>query len=433
MASVSLLAVLFIIKVFTYSTHMNHHPKKMNSDICSVHHPFDELPEDLKIEILRRLPTNSVAGFACVSKSWLRLITTYCFPKITTPSRLTFVGFFNVEHTEQTPSHLIYCLPHMMAFLPLPERGFFDALQLRINHQISCLDCCNGLLLFCHPINTYAAAAKLERLYSYCVINFFTYQRASIRKPVKSAFPMDAALAYDPSKSSFYRVVEFDQGARCLNVFNSETRRWKKLQFLLESYVTEAEWIQKQSVFFQGAIYKLSTSGHLLRFVVDQEVSLKDQAQAINLPDVAKKPCPKGYRLGLSNGQIHFMVFDAEFHLCIWVLSTDTYEWSLRCRLSSSQERYDFKNSFCWPLGFHPYYDIVYVGSNSQGLKSSTVMQIKFGNCVGPENHYSQQALVYKHNGITRLINWQNSITFPLSKCPVPFANGMAAHSTDGA
>ena len=66
--------------------------RKEKNDICNGRQLFDELPEDLNIDILRRLPTQTVAGFACVSKSWLRLITTYCFPKTTTNSNLLFAG-----------------------------------------------------------------------------------------------------------------------------------------------------------------------------------------------------------------------------------------------------------------------------------------------------------------------------------------------------
>ena len=244
--------------------------------------------------------------------------------------------------------------------------------------------------------------------------------------PIKVVIPMYAALAYDPSKSSFYRIVGFDRDLRCLNVYNSMTKRWKKLKFWLENDVTKAKWIDKQSVFFQGVIYRLSTSGHLLRFVVDQEVSLTNQAQAINLPEVANKLCPKGYCLGLSNDQINFMVFDNESYLCIWVLCTDTYEWSLTCRLSRILNKYYFKNSFCQPLSFHPHLDVVFVGSISQGLKSS-IMQIHFDKYIGLKN----ETCFYDFPD-DFLINWHDVVTFPFLKCPVPFANGTKEHSTDG-
>ncbi|PON79094.1 hypothetical protein PanWU01x14_015950 [Parasponia andersonii] len=227
---------------------------------------------------------------------------------------------------------------------------------------------------------------------------------------------MYAALAYDPSKSSFYRVVRFDQGFRYLNVYNSQTRRWKKLEFWLENDVTKVEWIEKQSVFFQGEIYRLSMSGHLLRFVVDREVSLKDEAQAINLPEVANKLYPKHYCLGLCNDQINFMVFDNELCLCIWVLSSGTYEWSLRRRLSRIHQYFACKNSFFPPLGFHPYMDIVFVGLTSQGLKSS-IMKISFGKDTASAFQYSCQDIVRDMH----FINWHNAVTFPLFKCSVPF------------
>ncbi|PON91437.1 hypothetical protein TorRG33x02_127200 [Trema orientale] len=65
------------------------------------------------------------------------------------------------------------------------------------------------------------------------------------------------------------------------------------------------KWI-KVPVFFRGAMYKVSLSGHLLRFVVDKRVSLKDQAQAIDLPHklVDKMKCLERSCIGISNDHV---------------------------------------------------------------------------------------------------------------------------------
>ena len=51
----------------------------------------------------------------------------------------------------------------------------------------------------------------------------------------------------------------------------------RKLIFRLELHVVMAEWI-KECVLLRRAIYRLSMSGHLLRFVVDRKLNLESQA-----------------------------------------------------------------------------------------------------------------------------------------------------------
>ncbi|PON97787.1 hypothetical protein TorRG33x02_063770 [Trema orientale] len=249
---------------------------------------------------------------------------------------------------------------------------------------------------------------------------------------------MYAALAYDPSQSCFFRVVRFydDQGSRSLNVYNSETKGWKNLKFRLENNVAKAEWT-KHSLFFQGAMYRASMSGNLLKFVFNKEVSLNHQAQAMDLPEViAKKLCSKQCYscLGLSNDRINFMAFDEELNLCILVLITNTNEWSLRCRLSKIHEKYKFENNFVRPLAFHPYLDIIFVGSNfraSEELKSA-VIRIDFGKDIAPPSgeEYVYMASLYERSK-DHIISWRNAITFPVLKCPIPFASGLVDNPAD--
>ncbi|PON97786.1 F-box domain containing protein [Trema orientale] len=68
----------------------NFRRKKKKSDYGNICYVFDELPDDLLIEILRRVPANSLVGLQCVSKSWFRFITAHCFSKAN--SRLRFGG-----------------------------------------------------------------------------------------------------------------------------------------------------------------------------------------------------------------------------------------------------------------------------------------------------------------------------------------------------
>ncbi|OMO98177.1 hypothetical protein COLO4_14087 [Corchorus olitorius] len=110
------------------------------------------------------------------------------------------------------------------------------------------------------------------------------------------------ALAYHPAESSFFKIVRF-QGSTRLNVFNSETGDWSTSPFQLEKDVTKAKWVE-QSAYLQGAIYRLSMSGHMLRFTVDKVVNKKDLARAIDIPSAIDKSEIPELQVGLSNGRI---------------------------------------------------------------------------------------------------------------------------------
>ncbi|XP_062102827.1 uncharacterized protein LOC133812991 [Humulus lupulus] len=391
---------------------------------------FENLPEELKIDILCRLPTKKAATLALVSKSWLWLITTKVLPK--TNPKLPFIGVVLIGSHDSRPNTtmLIETFEDSESASVLPdniERVRHYPFSLITSRKIV-MNCCNGLLLFSR-----CNESKRTYNYSYIVFNPLTNQWVDfdyvVNKPsVAAKSTMYAALAYNPSESTFYRVVQF-QGFRCLDVYYSETRTWKKLRYRLPNRVStyKSKWL-KQTVFFQGALHRLSTSGHLLRFVIDKEASsIKDQAQAIDLPNFeAAKLSPNSYGcycLGLSNDRINFMAFDKELSLCIWVL-TDTYEWSLRIKLSKIDEKYAMENSFCRPLAFHSYLDTVFVGTRSPHF-GSVLLSLNFDKdvCSAEEDNYILEALYLEG---CQSLNWHDVAPSSFHYSDVPFANGMA-------
>lgn len=108
------------------------------------------------------------------------------------------------------------------------------------------LSSCNGLHLFCcYNVAAAEGNSRSETSDSYYVLNLVTYQHVVVASPcVTSLDQTYAAIAYDASASCFFRIVQF-QGFRCLNVYNSENRSWKKLTFRLEYHVVMAEWIEE--------------------------------------------------------------------------------------------------------------------------------------------------------------------------------------------
>ncbi|OMO94877.1 hypothetical protein CCACVL1_05746 [Corchorus capsularis] len=171
-----------------------------------------------------------------------------------------------------------------------------------------------------------------------------------------------AALAYHPAESRHFKIVRFQQGLKRMNVFNSETGDWANSPFQLEKDVTKAKRVE-QSAYLQGAIYRLSESGHILRFSVDKVVGKKDLARAIEIPGaIDKSEIPK-LHVGLCNERIHLaMYYDTKRTniLKIWVLEED-YQWSLKCSFSCP-EISNFYYTSVQSIGFHPYdEDVIFV------------------------------------------------------------------------
>ncbi|KAF3433172.1 hypothetical protein FNV43_RR24274 [Rhamnella rubrinervis] len=397
--------------------------KKKRNDIANtvVSHTINHLPDDVMVDILCRLPTKQLSTTACVSKTWFRLIVASCFPKIATG--ISYLGLIlRVETILQHP-RVTFCKTdsmrvHRFGSAPIPN-SCSKILPFKVSAK-SLIDCCNGLLLFCHRNK-----AETKSLYYYHVLNSVTKQCVTVPKPGKTALNMYAALAYEPCESSYYKIVRF-QGLRCLNIYSSETKKWKTVKFHLDSHVTEAQWLE-QSLYFKGAIYRISMSGHLLRFVVDEEVSVNNQAQAIDLPEIAKR-CPRGC-VGLNNDQIHFAVYDKP-DLCIWVLehqlfrsNIHTFKWNLKCRFSCTRI-HTMENKYCvLPMAFHPYTDSVYVGTSSQWGSSLF--------CLKPSSeapYYEGRVREY-HKAISYIdghLNWDHVFAYPMLQSYVPFASGFA-------
>ncbi|EXB96530.1 hypothetical protein L484_011240 [Morus notabilis] len=185
--------------------------KKNNGSTDTVRKPFDELADELKIEILRRIPTNIVADLAYVSKSRFRLITVFCFPKMIT-SGLPYGGIM-LRQLEAPPSPR----PVQMLFTLCKVADGVKCPGYRVRYTLSS---CNGLHLFC-CYNVVAAAAaaegnsRSETSDSYYVLNLVTYQHVVVASTcVTSLDQTYAAIAYDASESCFFRIVQFQDGQR---------------------------------------------------------------------------------------------------------------------------------------------------------------------------------------------------------------------------
>ncbi|KAL2337196.1 hypothetical protein Fmac_011642 [Flemingia macrophylla] len=173
----------------------------------------------------------------------------------------------------------------------------------------------NGLLLFWH--NEVRVGNQLYGSVHYYLINPTTKQCVDILNPRPQATPFDSyvAVAYDPADSWFFRIVQFKHCCSHANVFSSETGCWTNLSLQLPQIVSQATW-EKKLVYSKGAVYWLSSSGHVIKLLLDAQENVEKQAVAVELPDDDYVYYHKS--ISLINGKLVFVSLGE--NLRIWKL-----------------------------------------------------------------------------------------------------------------
>ncbi|KAJ1428349.1 hypothetical protein SESBI_09082 [Sesbania bispinosa] len=208
----------------------------------------------------------------------------------------------------------------------------YKVMRCRVTPQ-KLFDSCNGLLLFCHKDGE--AENLTVGAYDYYVINCVTKQCVAVVKPIGVAGPSApmysyAALAYDPEESWFFKIVRF-QGCRHINVFSSETGCWTTLTLQLPQEVNKAVWVKK-SIYAHGAVYRLSSSRHLLKSLVDHQENVQKQAEVIKLP-CTRELENYHWDIGEKNLDVMFVLATGE-SVTIWKLDecikqgVYSYQWT---------------------------------------------------------------------------------------------------------
>ncbi|KAJ7949501.1 F-box protein [Quillaja saponaria] len=387
------------------------------------------LPVELKLEILSRIPLKAQGRMKCLSKPWQKFIDEFQYPNcISIMKPLYCWGFLLcLENDSKSNSgstfvmhrqiHLEHELQTHVGFDDLVE-SFSDSLGFNPNTR-ELLDSSSGLLLFCHR-NKKAKQVRFSvwlyyhrrginvsvpfsKWYFYYVLNPFTKQCVRIAKPCpKTARCMYAALAYDAEESSFFKIVRF-QGFRGLQVYSSQTGQWTNLKYHLEDEVTQSVWVRKCE-YLKGAIYRVSHSGHLLIFKINEEVSLEDQARAIELPEIAWEN-PNSGCIGIRDDAIQYAFWNGT-SLLIWELKHQL-EWCLvyksKDALQSTREVIDGSHA----LAIHPY-------NNWVLFKKDDHVFCFYCNLDSIVHHQLKR-------GGSDIRNWNFALGFPITQCIFPF------------
>ncbi|BAF24234.2 putative F-box/kelch-repeat protein At1g15680 [Oryza sativa Japonica Group] len=273
---------------------------------CSIDSEIALIGDDLLSEIIVRLPFKSVARSACVSKDW-RAAVSDDYLRRRLPLLMTTVYFpdddavaagggggggprFACAASDGNDGHRLEDCH--LGFLP--ERG-----------GVVVCDGCNGLLLCRSPGTP-----------EFFVVDPVTRRWAALPAPAKAATL--SVLAFDPSTSPDYRVVNFtgwrDRGA-AVEVFSSATWAWTARD--TEFGGVPASSLSGSMHYHDGILYILASEPDCL--VSLNLADFSSTAAVIDLPE----PVDGGdAHVAHSGGRLHYIFRDGEL-LKVWELDDD--------------------------------------------------------------------------------------------------------------
>ncbi|KAL2337192.1 hypothetical protein Fmac_011638 [Flemingia macrophylla] len=393
--------------------------KRSRRVVKPKHDMFKKLPNELQVEIIKWLDVKHLSIAMCVSKPWRNLVLDSCLPSTLSLASRYLDQILDIENEggSRVLKHRLSSLINNMNPFPFRHINHLFRWCSQVmgspfylsNHFIGSF---NGLLLFWHN-----EARDRNRLYGpvhYYVINPITKQCVDVFNPNPHSAPFGSyvAVAYDPSESWFFRIVQFKHYCSYANVFSSETGCWTSLSLRLPQIVSRAIW-EKKLIYSKGAIYWLSTSGHVIKLLLDAQENVEKQAVAIELPDDDFVYYHKD--ISLINGKVVFVSLGE--NLRIWKLmdynddiNSCTFGWILiksadiRLPLMKKVNR---EGEF---LGINPYYEVIFYK-----IHSDVYYYFYHYNIMGVRviDHYHM------------LYHYLAMPGFPFLECSAPFSCGL--------
>ncbi|CAL4899160.1 unnamed protein product [Urochloa decumbens] len=348
---------------------------------CRKRNPAAELPDDLLLEILARVPYRSLCRFRCVSKRWSALISD---PKNREKLPQTLAGFFY-----RMPSR--GSTPHSYGFLNVYGTGVpfidpsFSFLPDSEREGLELVDCCNGLILS----RSIRFADNFE--FHYLVLNPATKKWVAV--PVTWSWSNKvrmARLGFDPAVSPHFYVFEFqsymkddnndsddddnDDSDEDDSDDDSDDDDSLVLGVKIYSSATGV-WIHKQSDWSTGISLQLGfksvfLDGVLYVIAVECVIGAVDVEgrtwRVIKFPrrkDLSSLDAAAAVFIDLSQGRLHFV----KAGLGIWVLENkDSKKWTLK-DTGRSEHLFGTKNV----VAIHPDRNMVFcVFGRERTLKS---------------------------------------------------------------
>ncbi|CAO2146387.1 unnamed protein product [Urochloa humidicola] len=302
--------------------------------IARQQHAGGDLPDDLVLEILGRVPYRSLCRFKAVSPPWLALCSAAAL-RLNKPPRYRTLSGFLYHSARQNPDPLGY-YGRRYGFIGVVKNGqpnpMVDASRCWSHlADVTLVDCCNGLLLLRH---------KSADAIVYAVCNPATPDERLLVLPPplglgQRAGPYDhMCLGFDPAVSPHQFTVFFLHCGSVLNcggvsscryglsVYSSEAKRWILRS---TSTVVRSACPRPQTAFFNGSLH-LTTEENLV-LVVDKEGEIRRSIRT---------PCRFSF-LGHSEGRLYAVEQPQQDHrwnvslLAIWCLEDYSGEhWAMK-------------------------------------------------------------------------------------------------------
>ncbi|XP_022868522.1 uncharacterized protein LOC111388091 [Olea europaea var. sylvestris] len=270
--------------------------KKEDGVSSSCVFSWSNLPDDLKVEILSRIPDKPLIRLKCVCKSLYFLISNACAPRFSSPS----------------PSAVFYGLIY--------SRVGENSLTLAPDSKYGTV--ARGLFLL---------ASRSSNPTQYFVCNPTTSECIRIPvNPLHGDFKY-SSLAFDPTVTLHHKIIRFARVTQILNldVYSSETGGWACHTIDFEPVLDLGRWVQS-SVYLNGVLYRLSMAKYLvcinLGLKEHTKTNVKLKAQAFELPQ--KDEFDQCGSIGTSKGALLYFIKD-NYRILIWTFD-DSCCWVLK-------------------------------------------------------------------------------------------------------
>lgn len=319
--------------------------------------------DDILINILVHLPEKSLLRFRNVSKHWLSLLSSPYFSRC-------------LNHTSKSPSALFLRMPSSSYkpkyyFLWLdgkPILGPFIRSLTFVDEPagIRILKSCNGFFLCCSN-NRIGEYNRNYYIYNPTTNQYTTLPQTSIRIPNTT---FGVILAFDPSKSSHYKVVFVRSSETShlyqLEIYSSETQRWS-----FSNEIPRANY--SQGVYCCGCIYWMTNSGTLLCFGVDQE-----RFHEIPMPEIPDdwNQQAKCRYFGESGGHLHLILTSGKHstrQFDVYEMEKDSSRWFVKYKVDLNAVISDYpemtrsSNSHTSDWDYHSFRVLSVVCKESEG------------------------------------------------------------------
>ncbi|KAG9438965.1 hypothetical protein H6P81_019130 [Aristolochia fimbriata] len=233
---------------------------------------IEDLPDEVKFDVLSLLSAKQLEAAACVSKSWNRLISEEPSAWRCLASRMA--GLYHYGWSDEssyfTEIHGRKSLKHVDTKLGfLPESEFYCV-----------YDTCNGLVLCIDDDGSGWKVSADQYPISYVVCNPATREFTVLPAIRRGDICYCTGLAYDPDRNpGEFKVVRFlFQDVNTLEmevrVFSPRSKEWKSLRFGLPQLLLLAG---RRPVYHKGVLHIPAMPHFMLKFDVEKEVlSLED-------------------------------------------------------------------------------------------------------------------------------------------------------------